>query len=87
MADPRTPPPRPNIDWEGLAGELEQYGHDVVKRVRDQLQADVAHAKKGEYTADRLLDDVKAFWQAVASDVDRGIKNWKKYVEHRGDAA
>ena len=42
--------------------------------------------KKGEYTVDKLLDDVKAFWHAVADDVDRGIENWKKYVEHRGDA-
>jgi hypothetical protein len=87
MTNPKTPPPRPPIDWEGLVGELTQYGHDVVERVGEALKTDAEYAKKGEYTADRMLDDVKAFWRAVADDVDRGIENWKKYVEHRGDAS
>ena len=75
------------IDWEAIAAELKQYGHDVADRVGGQLQVRGADVKKGEYTVDKLLDDVKAFWNAVAIDVDRGIENWKKYVEHRSDGS
>jgi len=85
MADPH-PPARPPIDWEAIVGELKQYGHDVVERVGNGLKASAADARNGAYTTDRLLDDVKDFWRELANDVDRGIENWKKYVEHRGDA-
>ena len=86
MADPH-PPPRPPIDWEAIVGELMSYGHDVVERIGSGLKASVADAKNGEYTADRLLEDVKDFWRELSNDVDRGIENWKTYVEHRGDVA
>jgi hypothetical protein len=83
MADPH--PPRPPIDWEAIVGELTKYGRNVVDRVGCGLEASARDAKNGTYTADRLLDDINAFWQELAKDVDLGIKNWKKYVEHRGD--
>jgi hypothetical protein len=69
----------------GLAGEVAQYWQDVAQRVGDGLKASATAAQAGNYTADRFLEDVKAFWHALADDIDRGIDDWKHYIEHRGD--
>ncbi len=85
MTDPKAP--QPPIDWAAIASEVTQYGRDVVEHVGQQLQTRAHDAQNHDITVDKLLDDVKSFWLAVAGDVDRGIENWKTYVEHRGDGA